>query len=274
MKLNEILSALWNKEKFIVMITFLISVWAWFFLTSTLTAEQETVETEVQQTEVKEKPAVNKEALKEDTSWNVNILFVWLPSTPENKNNLVTLVKVNRKWKQVSAINLDNRLTFNWVQLLKSDRESLFSTIKSIFNIETLYTVELDLKTLESYISASNWAVTLWTNSYNVAQVLEQAMTQFVWENWKQQQVLQTRFVLAMLWQLDSYNSDLLSTSTKKSFSEVQLRELFNTFKTRDENIKIVPQIFSVSDKPWRVELVWKNYIVTQSWLEELKRIK
>jgi len=268
------LKKLWKKEKILIWITFVIFIWVWFFLTSIFTTKQEIPKEEVVKTE--EKKEVKKVAsLVEDKDWNVNVLFVWLPSTPENKNNLIVLTKINRKNNQLSIIDIDNRITYNWVWLLKMDRESLFSSIKWLFDIENLYTVELDDKTLEDYITASNWNFTLWKKTFNNSSILEQSMTQFIWENWRQQQVLQSRFVVAMLWQLEvKWKLDLFMTSTKNNFKTSEARELFNTFSSWKKWVKIVPYIFSISDRPWRIEQLWKNFVFSQSWLNELKSIK
>lgn len=215
---------------------------------------------------------VEKNLFKASADWNIHFLISWLATSPENKNNLVVYVKINKENKKVSIINIDSRTVLKWTKIQKMNFNILTQVFKSTFWIENLYWLQVESEQIEKLINANWWKLSFYKNTaFNSEVDLEKELTTFIWDKSNKQQILQNMFVYFLLWakQKEEYKTYLQQFLSVNWFEKDQIGEFeknldLNKFKN------INSEILSIADKPTFYSSDWSNTL-TLEWIEIIK---
>ena len=260
-------------EKLLSLSTFLIFIVLWFFWTNLVLNKETEEEIPEVVIETSSWEIIEEEVslFNEDEQWNIHFLISWLPTSPENKNNMVVYTKVNRDAWKVSFINLDHRTTFNQTKILNMSIDTLALILESKFRVDKIYKVWITKETIEKMIQSQWWEISFWSKkTFNSAIKLEKEITTFIWENWKKQQMLQNILAYYLLWAKNPnwFDKELVS------FTELTDEQIAEYNSTVDlEKMKIENKIFSISDRPtFYSKNNWINYL-TVDWINTIKKI-
>jgi len=252
---------------------FFISLILWsliaFSFTLTNSEEEPIVKVETDTWAIVE---VEKNLFKTSTDWNIHFLVSWLATSPENKNNLVVYVKMNKESKKVSIINIDSRTVLKWTKIQKMNFNVLTQVFKSTFWIENLYWLQVESEQIEELMNVNWWKLTFYKNvTFNSEVDLEKELTTFIWDKSNKQQILQNMFVDYLLWakQKEEYKTHLQQFLSANWFEKDQIGK-FEEYLDLNKFKSINSEILSIADKPTFYSNDWSNTL-TLEWIEIIK---